>query len=99
MQQEPVGNTCNTASIKNRGQAGVKKIHQIPPEVKTKNKRGKYLLVGSTVPKASIDHPRMAMLNRRIIKAALVIEERSITRSEEQKLKHKYDDNITFSIK
>ena len=98
MQQEPVGNTCNTASIKNRGQAGVNKIQQIPPEVKTKNKRGKYLLVGSTVPKASLDHPRMAMLNRRIMKAALLIEKKSIARSDEQKLKHKYDDNITFSI-
>ena len=68
---------------------------QVPPEVKTKNKRGKYLLVGSTITKGSIDQPRMAMLNRRIIKAALVIEEKFIARSEEQKLKHKYDDNIT----
>ena len=35
-----------------------------------------------------IDHPRMAMLNKRIEQAALVIEERSITRAGEQK--HQY---------
>ena len=40
----------------------------------------------------------MAMLNRRIMKAALVIEERVIARAEEQKLKHMYDNNITLSI-
>ena len=96
VQQKPVGNTCNTASIKNRGQAGVNKIQQIPPEVKTKIKRGKYLLVGSTVPNASIDHPRMAMLNRGIMKAALVIQERSIAMAEEQKLNHMYNTNITL---
>ena len=62
------------------------------------NKRGKYPLVVSTKAKASIYQPRMAMLNRRIMKAALLIEKKSIARSDEQKLKHKYDDNITFSI-
>ena len=31
------------------------------------------------------DHPRMAMLNKRIVQAALVIEERHITRAGEKK--------------
>ena len=90
--QEPGGNSCNTASIKNRGQTGVNKFQDIPPEVK----RGKYLLVGNTVTQASIDHPRMAMLNRRIMKAALVIQERSIAMAEEQKLNHMYNTKITL---
>ena len=37
------------------------------------------------------------MLNRRIMKAALVIEERSIARAEEQKLKQMYNNNITLA--
>ena len=60
----------------------------IHPEVKTRssNRRVKYLLVGYTGYQASIDHHRMAMLNERIVKAALAIEESSIARAEELKL-------------
>ena len=76
---------------KRESRKNIRKVQHEPPVpvAKTKNKRrGKYLLVGTTVNKFSIDHPRMAMLNERILKAALVIRERSITRAEEQKLKH-----------
>ena len=66
----------------------IRKVQHEPPVADTNKRRGKYLLVGTTVNKFSIDHPRMAMLNERIVKAALVIRERSITRAEEQKLKH-----------
>ena len=41
--------------------------------------------MGRPVSRISIDHPRMAMLNKRIVQAALVIEERSITRAGEGK--------------
>ena len=37
--------------------------------------------MGRPVSRISIDHPRMAMLNKRIVQAALVIDERSITRA------------------
>ena len=68
------------------------------PEVKTRsNRRVKYLLVGYTGYKASIDHPRMAMLKERIVKAALVIEESSIARAEELKLEHTYK-TTSFSL-
>ena len=77
--------------LKRKRESGKKfrKVQHEPPVANTKNKRrGKYLLVGTTVNKANVDHPRMTILNERIVKAALVIRERSIARAEEQKLKH-----------
>ena len=42
--------------------------------------------MGTPKIKISIDHPRMAMLDKRIKKAALMVEEMSIIRAREQKL-------------
>ena len=68
------------------------------PEVKTRSNRRVNIsyIVRYTGYKASIDHPRMAMLNERIVKAALGIEESSIARAEELKLDHKYKTTSFF---
>ena len=64
-------------------------ITNIPPEKEnSKRRRGgdKYLLVGAPRAQVNIDHPRMAVLDLRIQKAALMIEEISAIRARERKL-------------
>ena len=54
-------------------------VNNIPPERKgsTKKKAGsKYLLVGLPKTRAYSDHPRMAALDLRIKKAALILEKK-----------------------
>ena len=48
----------------------------------------KYLLVGAPKTKINIDHPRMAVLDLRIQKAALMIEKKSAIRARERKLQY-----------
>ena len=79
------------SSHRSRRQSGViplTNITNIPPEEKNSNRRvgGKYLLVGAPKTNVSIDHPRMALLDKRIQKAALMVEEMSIIRARERKL-------------
>ena len=75
------------ATTESRMQSGASKSIIIPPGAAVRRIRTKeqYPLVGCPVLRISIDHPRMAMLNKRIVQAALVIEERSIPRAGEQK--------------
>ena len=72
---------------RSRRQSGVtpNNITNIPPERK-KRVGDKYLLVGAPRTKVNINHPRMAALDHRIQKAALVIEEISAIRARERKL-------------
>ena len=73
--------------IQDRKQPGATKSIIIPTgaDVIRRKSREQYPLVGWPVSRISIDHPRMALLNKRIVKAALVIEKRFITRAGEQK--------------
>ena len=73
-----------------RRQCGVtitNNITNIPPERENSKRRGgdKYLLVGAPRAQVNIDHPRMAVLDLRIQKAALMIEEISAIRAKERK--------------
>ena len=76
-QEEPDRVRKRKASIRSRRQCGV--ITNIPPERKNSIRRveAKYLLVGVLKTRVNIDHPRMAVLDMRIKKAALMIEEKS----------------------
>ena len=87
-QEEPdrVRRRKRKASIRSRRQCGV--ITNIPPEKESSTRRveAKYLLVGVPKTRVNFDHPRMAALDLRIKKAALMIEEKSAIRARERKL-------------
>ena len=75
---------------RSRRQSGADNITNIPQERENSTRRveANYLLVGAPKTKVYIDHPRMAVLDLRIKKAALMIEEKSAIRAREQKLQY-----------
>ena len=76
------------SSKRSRRQCGVNNITNIPPEKENSKRRvgEKYLLVGAPRANMNIDYTRMAVLDQRIQKAALMIEEISAIRAREWKL-------------
>ena len=63
-------------------------ITNIPPEKENSKRRvgEKYLLMGAPRANVNMDYPRMAVLDQRIQKAALMVEEMSTIRARERKL-------------